>query len=116
MVFASFFLCLCLCFGLWVAPLSMGGSVKDVHSKKELNSAVLSGVPVILHFWASWCEASKHMDEVFAHLSTDFPHAHFLRVEAEEQPQISEPYSVSAVPYFAFVKDVSLSDWRRTRI
>ncbi|KAM1008586.1 hypothetical protein FF1_004966 [Malus domestica] len=91
-------------------PFSMGGSVKDVQSKKELDSLVHGGAPVILHFWASWCEASKHMDEVFAHLSTDFPHAHFLRVEAEEQPEISEAYSVSAVPFFAFVKDGKVAD------
>uniref|UniRef100_F6GVI3 Uncharacterized protein n=1 Tax=Vitis vinifera TaxID=29760 RepID=F6GVI3_VITVI len=26
------------------------------------------------------------MDQVFSHLSTDFPHAIFFRVEAEEQP------------------------------
>lgn len=45
------------------------------------------------------------MDEVFAHLAVDFPHALFLRVEAEEQPEISEAYGVSAVPYFVFCKD-----------
>ncbi|CAL5411233.1 unnamed protein product [Camellia sinensis] len=44
------------------------------------------------------------MDQLFSHLSADFPHSHFLRVEAEEQPEISEPYSVSAVPYFVFLK------------
>ncbi|CAN6461823.1 unnamed protein product [Victoria cruziana] len=45
------------------------------------------------------------MDQVFAHLSVDFPHARFYRVEAEEQPEISEAYSVSAVPFFVFCKD-----------
>lgn len=83
----------------------MGGSVRDVKSKGEVDELVGSGSPVILHFWASWCEASKHMDQLFSHLSTDFPNAHFLRVEAEEQPEISEAYSVSAVPFFAFCKD-----------
>ncbi|KAK7252161.1 hypothetical protein RIF29_35921 [Crotalaria pallida] len=82
-----------------------GGSVKDVKSKSELENLVRGGTPVILHFWASWCEASKHMDQVFSHLSTDFPNSLFLRVEAEEQPEISEAYSVSAVPFFAFIKD-----------
>ncbi|XP_057750605.1 monothiol glutaredoxin-S17 [Arachis stenosperma] len=82
-----------------------GGSVKDVQSKKELHEVVHGGAPVAVHFWASWCEASKHMDQLFSHLSTDFPHAHFLRVEAEEQPEISEAYSVSAVPFFVFFKD-----------
>ncbi|XP_073037381.1 monothiol glutaredoxin-S17-like [Primulina eburnea] len=81
-----------------------GGVVKEVKSKAELDSAIGGGTPVILHFWASWCDASKHMDQVFSHLSTDFPLAHFLRVEAEEQPEISETYSVSAVPYFVFFK------------
>nr|AFK48142.1 unknown [Lotus japonicus] len=83
----------------------MGGSVRDVKSKAELDEVVHGGAAVALHFWASWCEASKHMDKIFSHLSTDFPHAHFLRVEAEEQPEISEAYSVSAVPFFVFCKD-----------
>ncbi|KAH0717958.1 hypothetical protein KY285_013989 [Solanum tuberosum] len=62
-----------------------GGSVKEVQSKTELDKIVADGSPAILHFWASWCEASKHMDQVFSHLSTDFPHAHFLRVSKSSQ-------------------------------
>lgn len=85
--------------------MASGGSVKDLMSKAELDKVLGEGSPVILHFWASWCEASKHMDQVFSHLSTDFPYAHFLRVEAEEQPEISEAFSVSAVPFFVFFKD-----------
>ncbi|KAL2455311.1 Monothiol glutaredoxin-S17 [Forsythia ovata] len=87
-----------------------GGAVKEVKSKVELDQTIGEGSPVILHFWASWCEASKHMDQVFSHLSTDFPLAHFFRVEAEEQPEISEAYSVSAVPYFVFFKDGNAVD------
>ncbi|KAK1314036.1 Monothiol glutaredoxin-S17 [Acorus calamus] len=82
-----------------------GGMVKDLGSKEELDGVLRGGGTVILHFWATWCEASKQMDQLFAHLSTDFPHALFFRVEAEEQPEISEEYSVSAVPYFVFCKD-----------
>ncbi|KAG2249339.1 hypothetical protein Bca52824_088967 [Brassica carinata] len=83
----------------------MGGAVKDIASKSELDNLRQSGAPVVLHFWASWCDASKQMDQVFSHLATDFPRAHFFRVEAEEHPEISEAYSVSAVPYFVFFKD-----------
>ncbi|CAN8246240.1 unnamed protein product [Cochlearia groenlandica] len=83
----------------------MGGAVKDMGSKTELNKLRQSGEAVVIHFWASWCEASKQMDQVFSHLATDFPRAHFFRVEAEEHPEISDAYSVSAVPYFVFFKD-----------
>ncbi|KAL0712045.1 hypothetical protein Bca4012_019023 [Brassica carinata] len=88
----------------------MGGAVKDIASKSELDNLRQSGAPVVLHFWASWCDASKQMDQVFSHLATDFPRAHFFRVEAEEHPEISEAYSVSAVPYFVFFKDGKVVD------
>ncbi|KAJ8464884.1 hypothetical protein OPV22_027436 [Ensete ventricosum] len=81
------------------------GVVKDVVSKAELDEVLHGAAPVVVHFWASWCEASKQMDQVFAHLATDFPQALFLRVEAEEQPEISEAYAIAAVPYFVFFKD-----------
>ncbi|PKU66842.1 monothiol glutaredoxin-S11 [Dendrobium catenatum] len=86
------------------------GVVKDVQSKAELSEALAGGAPAAIHFWASWCEASKQMDQVFSHLCTDFPHVLFLRVEAEEQPEISDAYAVSAVPYFVFCKDGKASD------
>ncbi|PKA45903.1 Monothiol glutaredoxin-S11 [Apostasia shenzhenica] len=157
------------------------GVVREVQSKEELDATIGGGAPAIIHFWASWCEASKQMDQVFAHLCTDFPHVLFLRegrrllllfslpslplllpthnnkgglllllsllpglpflllllspvtavwlggdwrvrntesrherqnrgreretVEAEEQPEISDFYAVSAVPYFVLCKD-----------
>ncbi|CAD5329750.1 unnamed protein product [Arabidopsis thaliana] len=83
----------------------MSGTVKDIVSKEELDNLRHSGAPLVLHFWASWCDASKQMDQVFSHLATDFPRAHFFRVEAEEHPEISEAYSVALVPYFVFFKD-----------
>ncbi|GLJ07807.1 hypothetical protein SUGI_0074420 [Cryptomeria japonica] len=88
----------------------MGANVKDLQSKAELDVILSQGKPVILHFWAEWCEASKQMDQVFYHLCTDTPYANFLRVEAEQQPEISEAYSVSAVPFFVFFKDGKVVD------
>ncbi|KAJ8467665.1 hypothetical protein OPV22_030217 [Ensete ventricosum] len=84
---------------------SGGVVVKDIGSKADLDDALRGAAPVVVHFWASWCAASKQMDQVFARLAADFPHALFFRVEAEEQPEISEAYAVSAVPYFVFCKD-----------
>lgn len=56
------------------------GVVADVRSKAMIEAALRDGKPFVLHFWAPWCDASKQMDQVFAHLATDYPHASFLRV------------------------------------
>jgi thiol-disulfide isomerase/thioredoxin len=64
------------------AMASGNGAVREVGSKPELDAAVGGARAAAVHFWASWCEASKQMDEVFAHLAVDFPHALFLRVRA----------------------------------
>ncbi|KAI3897003.1 hypothetical protein MKX03_015827 [Papaver bracteatum] len=63
----------------------MGGSVKEIQSQEELRTVVSHGKPALL--------------------STDFRDAHFFKVEAEEQGDISEAYAVSVVPSFVFFKD-----------
>jgi hypothetical protein len=64
--------------------MASGGAVKEVGSKAELEAAVAGARAAAVHFLAGWCEASKQMDEVFAHLAVDFPHALFLRVSDTE--------------------------------
>lgn len=56
------------------------GTVKDVNSKEELDDLLRRRSPAIVYFWASRCEASKRMDQVFSQLCTDFPYAYFFRV------------------------------------
>ncbi|QHO52876.1 Monothiol glutaredoxin [Arachis hypogaea] len=76
------------------------------HESMSMN---LNGTEVLGFGLVLWWKY-KHNQQAFfdvkgvCYLSTDFPHAHFLRVEVEEQPEISEAYSVSAVPFFVFFK------------
>nr|XP_051215784.1 uncharacterized protein LOC127333435 [Lolium perenne] len=57
---------------LYAAMASGGGAVREVGSRAELDAAVGGARPAAVHLWASWCEASKQMDEVLAHLAVDF--------------------------------------------
>ena len=61
--------------------------LKSVKSQEEFNTAVgrhgsfgSSAVAAAVHFWAEWCEPSKHMDTVFEQLASENPHANFVRV------------------------------------
>jgi hypothetical protein len=71
--------------------MASGGAVREVGSKAELDAAVAGARAAAVHFWAAWCDASKQMDEVFAHLAVDFPHAVFLRVRMLPLPRFASP-------------------------
>lgn len=91
----------------------MAGTVKKLESKDELDSILEAQKSnnnnnlelVVLHFGATWCEASQDMDSVIIQLSVDTPRAQFFQVEAEKHPDISGAYEVGVVPYFVFFKD-----------
>ncbi|KAH7287719.1 hypothetical protein KP509_32G070700 [Ceratopteris richardii] len=88
----------------------MAATVKDLRSKAELDEVLKKKGSAVLHFWASWCAASSQMDAVMSHLCTEHPKIDFFRVEAEEVPDITEAYSVSAVPFFVFIKNGAVAD------
>eukprot|EP00197_Chlamydomonas_leiostraca_P001244 CAMPEP_0202885472 /NCGR_PEP_ID=MMETSP1391-20130828/41680_1 /ASSEMBLY_ACC=CAM_ASM_000867 /TAXON_ID=1034604 /ORGANISM="Chlamydomonas leiostraca, Strain SAG 11-49" /LENGTH=376 /DNA_ID=CAMNT_0049568719 /DNA_START=90 /DNA_END=1220 /DNA_ORIENTATION=- len=79
-------------------------SLKDVGSQKDVDAASSSGQPVVLHFWASWCEPCKHMDTVMAQLAKDHPSVTFMRVEAEAVDEVTIKYEVAMVPAFVLIK------------
>ncbi|KAI9363791.1 thioredoxin-like protein [Pilaira anomala] len=50
------------------------------------------------------------MNEVFAELAGKFPALQFLKIEAEEYPDISESFEISAVPTFIILKGGKIAD------
>eukprot|EP00850_Spirogloea_muscicola_P014876 SM000110S18883 [mRNA] locus=s110:53134:55572:- [translate_table: standard] len=92
--------------------MALSGAVVDVASKAEYEAAVAGAgaAGAAVHFWARWCEPCAHMDSVFAALAAETPAAAFLRVEAEELPEVSEQCGVAAVPFFLFYKNGAVID------
>ncbi|KAH0605448.1 uncharacterized protein H6S33_004670 [Morchella sextelata] len=86
--------------------------VTDITSVDQFN-ALIEAVPptavVALNFHTPWAEPCKQMNEVFKALATTAPPTtHFLSIDAEELPDISESYDVSAVPYFVLLRDATV--------
>ncbi|KAG0015360.1 Glutaredoxin 3 [Podila clonocystis] len=63
-----------------------------------------------LNFWAAWAPPCIQMNEVFEELATKNSAIHFIKIEAEKFPDISEEYEIAAVPSFVIVKEGNVVD------
>jgi putative thioredoxin len=62
-------------------------------------------VPVLLDFWAPWCEPSREMGPVLERLEREFGGRFcFVRANADENPELLETFGLDAIPHVvAFV-------------
>ncbi|KAG2032160.1 thioredoxin-like protein [Suillus americanus] len=64
---------------------------------QELLSKDLKRISLI-YFWTSWAEPCKQMNKVVEELAKAYPKLLALRVEAEEQADITDSFDINSVP------------------
>jgi len=86
----------------------------DVGTEDELKKLIEEhrGCLFTLHFWASWAKQCEQMNDVLGELAKDskLVHVKFIKVEAEELPDLCETYEVEAVPTFVLLKNGKVID------
>lgn len=83
----------------------------SVDFQKIIEEAKFDKVAVV-HFWADWAPQCQQINDVLIELTKDseFKKCSFVKVLAEELPEVSEKYNVSAVPTILFFRNNQLSD------
>ncbi|KAG2064979.1 glutaredoxin [Suillus decipiens] len=74
---------------------------------QELLSKDLKRISLI-YFWASWAEPCKQMNQVVEGLAKAYPKLLALRVEAEEQADITDSFDINSVPACLVIQGHSL--------
>ncbi|CAO3695199.1 unnamed protein product [Rhizopus stolonifer] len=83
----------------------------EIQSDAQFNELIQKkDLVFVLNFWATWAEPCQQMNEVFTELSGKFPALQFLKIEAEEYPDISESFEISAVPTFIIIKGGKIAE------
>ncbi|KAK6350971.1 monothiol glutaredoxin grx4 [Orbilia javanica] len=78
-----------------------------VEAFREVFASVPDNILLAISFHTSWAAPCRQMNEAFATIAgaSSPDRAVFISIDAEEVPDVSEEYEVSAVPFFVLVKN-----------
>ena len=99
--------------------------IADEDAFRQRTSDASPSTLLVIYFHAPWAAPCKQMSEVLKALAQTFPDddsIEFLSLNAEELPDVSETYDVTAVPYIVLQKGgqiaetISGSDAQKVRV
>ena len=68
-------------------------------TKENFQSEVMeASIPVLVDFWAAWCGPCQMLSPVVEEISSSHPEIKVGKVNVDEQPQLAQTFSVSAIP------------------
>eukprot|EP00051_Salpingoeca_urceolata_P027250 m.480632 g.480632 ORF g.480632 m.480632 type:complete len:329 (+) comp21904_c0_seq1:182-1168(+) len=79
-------------------------ALTEVTSAEQLQQLAASNGVVVVHFWAGWAPQCEQMNDVLSELSNLHPGVKFVKVEAEQLPDVSEQHEIVAVPTVVVIK------------
>ncbi|KAE8321332.1 thioredoxin-like protein [Aspergillus sergii] len=83
------------------------GEVTPLNSHSEFQALINSGQVVIIDFWAEWCGPCRAISPFFEKLASDpqFSSIKFVKVNVDEQEDISQQCGIRAMPTFKVFQD-----------
>ncbi|KAJ7376741.1 Glutaredoxin 3 [Desmophyllum pertusum] len=87
-------------------------ALQDVQDSAEFDKILAnsSSVLTVVHFHAPWAIQCSQMNEVMEELAKENSHVKFYKLEAENLPEVSHKYEISAVPTFLLFKNQKVVD------
>lgn len=90
-----------------LSAIFRSNSVVQVSSKYDLENRLKSAGSklVVIDFFATWCGPCKMIAPELERMAKDFPNVVFLKVDVDQNGDVSRSYGVAAMPTFVFLKN-----------
>ena len=70
-----------------------------------------ASVPVVIDFWAPWCEPCKLVEPILAALAAKYEGTvKFMRMNVDEEKAAPSNYAVRSIPTLLFFKDGTIAN------
>jgi len=79
--------------------------MKKIQNSKEFAEAIASETPTFVDFYADWCPPCKRMAPLVEELEKQYPNVQFLKVNVDENHELTMKYNVMSIPTFSTFKE-----------
>ena len=72
--------------------------MKNVDSSSFEQEVLTSKKPVVVDFWASWCQPCIRFAPIFEEVSKEFSNAVFAKLNVDESSEVASEHGVMSIP------------------
>lgn len=80
-------------------------SVITITKENYQQEVMESQLPVLLDFWASWCNPCRMLSPIIDQIAEEHPEIKVGKINVDEQPELAAQFQVMSIPTLFVIKD-----------
>ena len=80
-------------------------SVVTITKENYQREVLESELPVLLDFWASWCNPCRMLSPIIEQIADEHPEIKVGKINVDEEPELAAQFQVMSIPTLFVMKD-----------